>query len=81
MPEPIDTQQLQKWRFVIWSNEHVRWWRPGSMGYTAVMAEAGRYSYESAKEICENANRFLPKGAQPNEVMLIAPEMIAHEAA
>ncbi len=31
-------------RYVIWSHEHVAWWRPDNLGYTTNLAEAGRYT-------------------------------------
>jgi len=42
-------------RYLIWSNEHRAWWRPGGYGYTAVLLEAGRYSREKALHICRDA--------------------------
>ena len=41
--------------FLIWSNEHRRWWRPGRHGYATRVADAGRYSESEALEICTNA--------------------------
>jgi hypothetical protein len=41
--------------YLIWSNEHRGWWRPGSMGYHPGLKRAGRYSREQALEICQNA--------------------------
>ena len=43
-------------RFVIWSIEHNAWWRPGWLGYTEVLAEAGRYGEVEADEILKRAN-------------------------
>lgn len=43
-------------RFLIWSNEHNSWWRPGSMGYTRHVEAAGRYTLEQALQICNGAN-------------------------
>lgn len=37
--------------FVIWSHEHRAWWRPARRGYTPVLAEAGRYSFDEAAAI------------------------------
>lgn len=41
-------------RYLIWSHEQSRWWRRGN-GYTSSMAEAGRYTRESALAICLRA--------------------------
>ena len=43
-------------RYVIWSIEHDAWWRPGWMGYTTVLAEAGIYSPHEAAQIVQQAN-------------------------
>lgn len=43
-------------RFLIWSNEHGKWWRGGELGYTANIYEAGEYELERAVEICVRAN-------------------------
>jgi hypothetical protein len=45
-------------KWLIWSDEHGAWWRPLKRGYTRNLDEAGRYSFEEATEICENANRY-----------------------
>jgi hypothetical protein len=58
--------------FLVWSEEHGAWWRPGRMGYTRSIREAGRYSLEDAADICERANRYLPDG-QINEVAVFDP--------
>ena len=60
--------------WLIWSNEHGAWWRPASCGYIRVIEEAGRYPRSEAQEICDGANRYLPKGTKPNEVMVLSPE-------
>jgi hypothetical protein len=63
--------------YLIWSNEHGAWWRPGSMGYTRIIAQAGRYTLERARYICEEANRYQAKSEEPNEVMVLSPEAAA----
>lgn len=35
-------------KYLVWSNEHQRWWRPNSMGYTPYLKEAGRYTEQEA---------------------------------
>ena len=42
-------------RYLVFSVEHQRWWRPGACGYTAKLSEAGRYTRESALRICASA--------------------------
>ena len=59
--------------WLIWSNEHGMWWRPASGGYTRVIEQAGRYGITEANEICDGANRFLPKG-KTHEVRVLSPE-------
>jgi hypothetical protein len=57
--------------FLVWSEEHGAWWRPGRMGYTRSIREAGRYSLEDAADICERANRYVDDGF--NEVAVFDP--------
>jgi hypothetical protein len=42
--------------FLIWSIEHDAWWRPGWMGYTRELAEAGRYTRAEAEAVLTRAN-------------------------
>ena len=42
--------------YLIWSIEHDAWWRPGEMGYTTTLREAGRYSKHQASVIVGHAN-------------------------
>lgn len=59
--------------WLIWSNEHGKWWRPNERGYTPIIAEAGRYPKRTADLICEKAN-YRP--GLINEVAVLAPESI-----
>lgn len=34
--------------YLLWSGRHRAWWRPDALGYTALAAEAGRYSEADA---------------------------------
>jgi hypothetical protein len=54
-------------RYLIWSFEHVGFWRPLRRGYTLEVREAGRYSLLEAREICLAANRYWER---VNEVMV-----------
>jgi len=63
-------------RFLIWSNEHEAWWGSGRHGYVYIIRLAGRYERDEAEAICRNANAYLPKDAEPNEVMVLAPEYL-----
>lgn len=56
--------------YLIWSNEHRQWWKPGECGYTRFMAEAGLYTRERAIAICSRAQdgRGLMSMEQPPEI-------------
>jgi hypothetical protein len=41
--------------YLIWSNEHRGWWRPGGWGYTPGLNQAGRFSRAQAIDICKRA--------------------------
>lgn len=41
--------------YLVWSNEHQMWWRPGRSGYTPFIEEAGRYSHDDAARIVSSA--------------------------
>lgn len=42
--------------WIIWSEEHGRWWGPGGWGYTDELAKAGRYSEAEARKIERQGN-------------------------
>lgn len=69
--------------YLIWSNQHGMWWRPAERGYTASIELAGRYPYERAAQIVDQAapdggKRYDPETGQsyyqPAEVLVLAPE-------
>ena len=62
-------------KWLVYSREHNAWWRPGRMGYTVHMNEAGRYSQSEADEICRNALPGWRHEGVP-EFMVIAPETL-----
>ncbi len=41
--------------YLVWSDEHRAWWKPGARGYTTRIAEAGRFSRHEALTICADA--------------------------
>jgi hypothetical protein len=41
--------------YLVWSNEHTGWWRPGSLGYSPGLKHAGHYTREQALDICARA--------------------------
>jgi hypothetical protein len=42
--------------WLIWSNDRGRWSKPNRHGYTNRLADAGRYSFDEALEIVQDAN-------------------------
>lgn len=54
--------------WLIWSLEHRAWWKPLTHGYTPARREAGRYSFQEAKEIVEGANAHVVRQV-PQETM------------
>lgn len=65
------------WLIVSW--EHNAFWKPGRLGYTKVISEAGRYSCTQAKQIVEQANIAQPHD-DPHEVMVVAPEFLERKS-
>lgn len=55
--------------WIVWSKEHGGWWKPGRNGYTRSRAEAGRYSFAAAVDICLSANHALSDYEGPEETM------------
>jgi len=62
-------RQVRCWLIV--SFEHNAFWKPG-YGYTKSLDEAGRYTFNEAKQICEQANMAQPAD-DPHEVMVCDP--------
>lgn len=58
--------------FLIWSEEHGRWWGPGECGYTSSIREAGRYYAHAAERICQAANY----GGTFHEIAIPVPQGI-----
>ena len=42
-------------KWLIWSNQHGKWWRPAECGYTDLIDEAGRYERTEADRIVADA--------------------------
>lgn len=61
-------REVERW--LIWSNEHQGWWGPAENGYVKLFSDAGRYSFERASEIVENANKYQHTGEIPNETLV-----------
>lgn len=59
--------------YVIWSNEHAGWWRPGEAGYTPDLAEAGYYPRARAMQIARSQWRMPVRGV-PNEIAISLPD-------
>jgi len=57
-------------QWLIWSEGHRAWWKPGRSGYTNSIREAGRYTLAEAREIEAKANQYLPEG-EIHEVILV----------
>lgn len=64
-------------KYVIWSHEHRRWWRPNRQGYTSNLSEAGRYTKEEATEITLDV---LPPGIQIGLPERVATHWDVHNA-
>lgn len=74
--------------YLVWSNQHAMWWRPGSRGYTRYIEEAGRYPRAEAERIVGNATcdgQLKHQRTDPvsgveyvsfDEVMVSAPEVV-----
>ena len=48
--------------YLIWSFEHVKWWRAASRGYTEDITQAGHYEEWEAAQIVRKANSHLEDG-------------------
>lgn len=42
-------------KYLIWSNEHSKWWRADGAGYTETLEEAGRYEEHTARKIAKDS--------------------------
>lgn len=60
--------------WLIWSNEHMMYWRRGPIGYTLNVDQAGRYSWAEATQICHKAQLGW-KEDYPPEIPTPAPEL------
>jgi hypothetical protein len=41
--------------YLVWSNEHRSWWKPGGYGYSPGLRGAGHFTREHAIRICREA--------------------------
>jgi hypothetical protein len=62
-------------KYLIWSEEHQAWWKPGKTGYTRSIFKAGRYEQPEAVEIVKSGNQYLDPTCDPplNEVAIPDP--------
>lgn len=63
-----DGRQAEPGPYVIWSNEHRAWWKPGEFGYSTDFAEAGLYDRQIALALCIGRRRM--KDGVPDEIAL-----------
>jgi len=66
--------------YLIWSNEHMAWWRPASAGYTIHAEAAGRYDHATALSICANARDGWRPGSPPPEIPVAEADVLVCEA-
>lgn len=59
--------------FLIWSEEHHRWWGPGGYAYCDSILQASRYTETEAFQICDEANRYLRPGEPLREIPVPDP--------
>jgi hypothetical protein len=55
--------------WLIWSSDHGGWSKPNRHGYTNRLADAGRYSFDEALEIVQDANSGTLARNFPSETM------------
>jgi len=55
--------------WLIWSSDHGGWSKPNRHGYTNRLADAGRYSFDEALEIVQDANSGKSARNFPSETM------------
>ena len=58
------------YEYLIFSNEHDAYWKPNELGYTRDIRQAGTYTLERAKAICEGAGMLDSEKNVPNEIMI-----------
>ena len=67
-------------KFLIWSNEHRAWWKPGRSGYCIAVEAAGRYSHADALAISVAAHDGWRPGQPPPEIPVAEADVLACEA-
>lgn len=58
--------------WLVYSHKHGAWWAPASWGYTHAQDEAGRYTQDEARGICERSAYGWIEGHLPPSVMVRA---------
>src|SRR5216110_1061946 len=61
--------QTRKMDWLIWSSDYGGWSKPNRHGYTNRLADAGRYSFDEALEIIQDANAGMSARNFPSETM------------
>ncbi len=56
--------------WLAWSHKHGAWWAPAAWGYTHDLSEAGRYTEDEARAICERSAYGWIGGQLPPSVMV-----------
>ncbi len=60
--------------WIVWSNEHEAWWGSNRSGYYENVADAGRYTYAEAVEICKSRSECVHPSLPP-ELIQPSPEL------
>ena len=53
--------------YLVWSEEHLSWWKANKCEYTRSIFYAGRFSEAEAEEIVKRANAYLDPYLDPSE--------------
>lgn len=66
---------MSNFTYLLWSNKHDAWWKPGGVGYTDDVSKAGRYTYGDAMmHVSESA---FGGRIETATIMICAPENYA----
>ena len=62
--------------YLIWSNEHMAWWRANSQGYTRHLSSAGRYPRAEAISICAGSRDGFAAHDVPPEIPVLEADVV-----